>query len=51
MPSMKLRKPRVTKEQRVKAITDYNAGMPIDQILERNKMSRRTFYLELHKEL
>lgn len=48
---MKLRKPRITQEQKTKAITDYNAGMPVGQILERNKLSRRTFYDILHKEL
>ena len=48
---MKLRKPRVTPEQKAKAMTDYSAGMPIEQILERNHMSRKTFYDSLKKEL
>lgn len=46
---MKLRKPRITEEQAARAATDYNAGLPIDEILKRNNMSRMTLYRVLRK--
>ena len=48
---MKLRKPRITPEQKTNAISDYNAGFKVDEILKRNKIARNTFYSILHKEL
>ena len=42
---MKLRQPRITLEQKLRIVTDYNtAGMSIDTILKRNHISVGTLY-------
>ena len=46
---MKLRKPRITDEQISQVVTDYNAGLKVDDILERNHIARNTLYRILKK--
>jgi hypothetical protein len=41
---MKLRQPRITPEQKVQILTDYNSNMKISEILKRNNISQGTLY-------
>ena len=46
-----LRQPRTTQAQKVKAITLYNAGVPVQDILTRTNISQGTFYKILNQEI
>jgi|WetSurMetagenome_2_1015567.scaffolds.fasta_scaffold690432_2 Mor family transcriptional regulator len=41
---IKIRNTKLTIEHQVKLITDYNAGMPIVDIMKKYKVSRATIY-------
>ena len=48
---MKLRKPRVTNETKVRLIADYNGGMLIEEILKRYAISQGTLYRIINQKI
>lgn len=48
---MKLRKPRITADTKVRVVTDYKAGLSIQQILDRYHISQGTLYRILNEKI